>query len=70
MSTLPQPTDSQRYELEGHLRLAAAGVLVDSVTVGHWAPDDPVLEAIAELVGQAAHFYNLAGWFRPEARAA
>lgn len=64
-----QPTDSQRYELEGQLRLAAAGVLVDAVTTGMWEPDAPALEGIAELVAQAARYFDLAGWYS-ETRAA
>lgn len=66
---IPNPSDSQRYELEGQTRLGAAGVLVDAVTTGMWEPDGPVLEAIAELVDQAARFFDLAGWYSP-ARAA
>lgn len=57
-----QPTESQRYELEGHLRLAAAGVLVDALTMGMWEPDGPALEGISDLVAQAARFFDLAGW--------
>lgn len=58
-----QPSDAQRYELEGHLRLAAAGILVDAVTTGMWEPDAPALEGIAQLVDQAARFFDLAGWY-------
>lgn len=50
------------HELEAQLRLAAAGVLIDAVTMGMWEPDDAVLEAIADLVDQAARLYDLAGW--------
>lgn len=52
----------REHELEAHLRLAAAGVLVDAVTMGMWEPDGAVLEAIADLVDQAARLYDLAGW--------
>lgn len=65
----PETLASCKHELEGQLRLGAAGILIDAVTMGLWAPDDAVLEAIAQLVDQAARFYDLAGWYS-EARVA
>lgn len=56
------PSDTQRYELEGHLRLSAAALLADALTMGMWEPDAPALQAIGELVELAARFYSLAGW--------
>jgi hypothetical protein len=53
---------NREHELEAQLRLGAAGVLIDAVTMGYWEPDDAVLEAIAELVDQAARLFDLAGW--------
>lgn len=56
------PTRAQtEAELEGLVRLGAARAIADYVLSGHADPDDSLLDALAELVEQAARFFALAG---------
>lgn len=59
---MPYKSDSQRLEVEAHLRLEQIRHICDAFLMGHWMPDPKVVRHLGLLAEQAARFLEVAGW--------
>ncbi len=59
---LHPPSESQRLEIEAHLRLEQIRHIVDALLSGQWAPEPHVVRHLGLLAEQAARLLEAAGW--------
>jgi hypothetical protein len=56
------PSDSQKFEIEAHLRLEQVRHICDALLGGQWMSEPHVVRHIGLLAEQAARFLEVAAW--------